>query len=302
MSWMASAKPDYAPTTKLGHLARALLLVAACLLAFLPGIGSLPPTDRDESRYVQATKQMVETGDYVDIRLQEESRYKKPIGIYWLQSSFVLLSSQGADAAIWVYRLVSTVGGILAILGTYWAGVRLFGARSGFLAALGLAGIFALNFEARIAKTDAMLLASSVAAQAVLGTIYVAHKRGEKIARALPWAFWTAQGFGILIKGPITPLLSLLTVSAIVIFDRDRSWLRRVKPPSGVAITALMALPWLLLISWQAGAEFWQESVGKDLLGKVVEGQESHGFPPGYFALTYSLCMWPSAGLPSRPV
>lgn len=126
--------------------------------------------------------------------------------------------------------------------------------------------------------------------------------RGPNSKKQTRQAFWTAQGVGILIEGPITPLLSHLTVSAMVIFDRDRSWLRRVKPPSGVAITALMALPWLLLISWQAGAEFWQESVGKDLLGKVVEGQDSHGFPPGYFALTYSLCMWPSAGLPSRPV
>jgi len=71
--------------------------------------------------------------------------------------------------------------------------------------------------------------------------------------------------------------------------------LRRLKPGIGLAITAAIALPWLILISWRSGLEFWQESVGNDLFGKVVEGQESHGFPPGYFALTYALFMWPFA-------
>ena len=43
---------------------------------------SLPPTDRDESRFVQSTKQMVESGDYVRIRVQQDERNKKPIGIH----------------------------------------------------------------------------------------------------------------------------------------------------------------------------------------------------------------------------
>ena len=59
------------------------------LLAFLPGFFNIPPIDRDEARFAQATKQMIETGDYVDIRFQDEVRYKKPVGIYWLQAAVV---------------------------------------------------------------------------------------------------------------------------------------------------------------------------------------------------------------------
>ena len=88
-----------------------LLLALLALFAFAPGISTLPPTDRDESRFVQATKQMVESGDYVDIRFQDVPRYKKPAGIYWLQSTAVLLSGQGSDAPIWVYRLISVLAG-----------------------------------------------------------------------------------------------------------------------------------------------------------------------------------------------
>ena len=66
---------------------RAVAFLLICgLLFFLPGFFNIPPVDRDETRFAQATKQMVETGDYVDIRFQDDVRYKKPVGIYWLQA------------------------------------------------------------------------------------------------------------------------------------------------------------------------------------------------------------------------
>jgi 4-amino-4-deoxy-L-arabinose transferase-like glycosyltransferase len=74
---------DYAAASN-RRAATALLLV--CLLGFLPGIFQIPPVDRDEAYFAQATKQMIETGDYVDIRYQDDVRYRKPVGIYWLQA------------------------------------------------------------------------------------------------------------------------------------------------------------------------------------------------------------------------
>ena len=68
------------------HLRALSLLVLVSLLAFIPGQVSMQPMDRDEPRFAQATKQMLETGDYVDIRFQDEARHKKPVGIYWLQA------------------------------------------------------------------------------------------------------------------------------------------------------------------------------------------------------------------------
>jgi hypothetical protein len=52
-------------------------LVALCLALYLPGFASLPVTDRDEARFAQASKQMIETSDLIDIRFQDEPRYKK---------------------------------------------------------------------------------------------------------------------------------------------------------------------------------------------------------------------------------
>ncbi|ESY08851.1 glycosyltransferase family 39 protein [Mesorhizobium sp. C386A] len=270
-----------------------IFLFLFSLMMTASGLASLPPLDRDEPRFVQATKQMTETGDYVDIRFQDASRYQKPIGIYWLQSAAVTLSGQGAQAPIWIYRLVSALGIAIAVVAIAWTGANLFGANAGLAAGLVMAAIFATAFEGRDAKTDAMLLACCVLAQGALAQIYLASRRDEPVAGHLPWIFWAAQGAAILIKGPIAPLLSALTVLTLVAFERDWCWLAKLKAARGLALVLLIVLPWLALITWKSNGAFLQQAVGKDMLGKVAQGEESHGVPPGFYVLTYCLFMWP---------
>ncbi|MEO5368352.1 MAG: hypothetical protein H7831_18740, partial [Magnetococcus sp. WYHC-3] len=94
-------------------LAAMLVLTLLVLALALPGLRELPVTDRDEARYAQASKQMVESGDYVQIRFLEEARNKKPAGIYWLHTLSVRLT--GIKDEIWPYRLVSVAGAWLAV-------------------------------------------------------------------------------------------------------------------------------------------------------------------------------------------
>ena len=106
-------------------------LVLVCLVAFLPGFFTIPPVDRDEARFAQATKQMLEGAGYVDIRFQDEVRYKKPIGIYWLQAAAVRLGeAAGALLALSQGRESCPLGGFRRRLasghrfcpdGTAWA-------------------------------------------------------------------------------------------------------------------------------------------------------------------------------------
>src|SRR5205823_8477385 len=96
-----------------------LLLAGLCLLLYLPGIAAIPPLDRDEARFAQATRQMLETGDFLRIRFQDEARNKKPAGIHWLQAAAVSAFSQPASTAIWPYRLPSLLGAIAAVLAIF---------------------------------------------------------------------------------------------------------------------------------------------------------------------------------------
>jgi len=284
-------------TSSVAGVLRYALLLVLCLGLYLPGQFDLPPVDRDEARFAQASHQMLESGDFVSIRFQNEARNKKPVGIYWLQAASVGLLSPDDLSAIWAYRVPSWVGATLAVLLTAWAGSALFGAEAGFLAALMLAGTVLLGVEARMAKTDAVLLAVIMGAQAALARLYMERDRSEAPGRALWLIFWTAQGIGVLIKGPIVPMVSGLTLLALWAFDRRMAWARRLRPLKGVAIVAAIAAPWLILIAIATNGAFFVEAVGHDMLGKVAGGQESHGQPPGFYILSFWLTFAPWAFL-----
>ncbi len=102
------------------------LLVFLCLLLYTPGLARIPALDRDEARFAQASRQMLESGDYIRIRFQNEARNKKPVLIYWLQAASVELFSTPESTAIWPYRLPSVLGAALAVLLTFAFGSRLF--------------------------------------------------------------------------------------------------------------------------------------------------------------------------------
>src|SRR6266550_6196565 len=165
------------------HARAVMVLLVVALLGFLPGFFSIPPIDRDEARFAQATKQMVESGDYVDIRFQDEVRYKKPVGVYWVQAAVVKAASAlgfpGALTTIWLYRIPSLVGAIGAVLLTYWTAVAFVTRRGAILAGLILCSSMLLGVEARLAKTDAMLLLTVVAAMGALARVYLSWQRGE---------------------------------------------------------------------------------------------------------------------------
>jgi 4-amino-4-deoxy-L-arabinose transferase-like glycosyltransferase len=285
------------------HIRAAAFLVLCGLVLFLPGFFNIPPIDRDEARFAQATKQMVETDDFVDIRFQDEVRYKKPVGIYWLQAAAVETASAvglpRAQVRIWLYRIPSLIGAIGAVLLTYWTALAFVTRRGAILAALILCSSVLLGAEARLAKTDAMLLLTVVAAMGALARVYLSWQRGDDPIRpplSYPAIFWTALAAGILLKGPLILMFVGLTVVTLAIVDRSASWLWRLRPLSGVIWMMLLVLPWFIAIFWRAGETFFADSIGGDMLSKVA-AQESHGAPPGVYLLLFWVTFWPGAPL-----
>jgi 4-amino-4-deoxy-L-arabinose transferase-like glycosyltransferase len=170
------------------HARAVAALIIVCLISYLPGFFNTPPVDRDEARFVQATKQMLETGDYVDIRFRDEVRYKKPVAIYWLQAAAVRgaqsLGALDPRTSIWLYRLPSLVGATGGVLLTYWTALAFGSRRTAYLAGLLLGCSLLLGVEARLAKTDAMLLLTVVAAMGALARVYLDFRRPRTSAPA----------------------------------------------------------------------------------------------------------------------
>jgi 4-amino-4-deoxy-L-arabinose transferase-like glycosyltransferase len=280
----------------------ALVILAFCF--FLPGQMSLQPMDRDEPRFAQASKQMIETGDMVDIRFQQEARHKKPVGIYWLQVAAVRAGAAFGVAEptvqIWLYRLPSLLGAVAMVLLTYWAALAFLSREGAFTAALIMAASVLLGVESHLAKTDAVLGALSVATLGFLARAYFA-ARAPGVTLPLGQnaliGFWLVVGFSVLIKGPITPLVACLALAWLLVRDRSLGWLKSLRPGVGLLIVLLVVMPWLGLILYKTGGSFLADSVGKDMLAKVGGAQEKHGAPPGAYLGIFWLTFWPAAPL-----
>lgn len=264
------------------------MLILLALALFLPGIKTLPALDRDEPRFAQASKQMIESGNYLDIYFQQEPRYKKPVGIYWLQSLSAKLFGAPPYEIIWPYRLPSLFGGILALCLMAWGVGRLSSPQTGLLAAIILASTVQLHFESRIAKTDAVLLACITGVQLILAQAYCG-----KIRSLLAYGFWFCMAVAIIIKGPIAPLISGLTILALWLADRQARWLRQLRPLSGLILCVALVAPWLIWIGINSQGKFYGESVIHDLLGKILQGQDRGFLPPGYHTLLLPLLFLP---------
>jgi len=272
-----------------------LLLGVLCLGFALPGIASLPPLDRDEARFAQASRQMLESGDVIDIRFLDEPRNKKPAGIYWLQATSVAAVSEAESTAIWPYRIPSVLGAVAAVLLTFWGGTALFGRRAAFAGAALLCGSLLFVVEAHIAKTDAMLLATVMLSQAALAHIFMRVKDGWSAHPALAAAFWVGIGLGALLKGPIGPLVAALTVGVLKLARRDVPLLGALRPGWGAPLAVAIFAPWYLASIFLADSDFVSDAVSQDLLPKLLGGMERHGFPPGYFLLLMPVLFWPGS-------
>ena len=285
---MQAAAP---PLAALAPLTRGLtpwLLIALVLVAHsLPGVFAMPPLDRDESRYMQATTQMFETGDFVRISFQDDPRNKKPIGIHWAQAAVVGPTGAAEARNVPAFRVPSLLGALVACWATFWIGARLFSREVGLVAGLGLAATVLIGTEAGIAKTDAALVGSIAVAMAGLAALRTGGSRGAA------FAFWGAIGAAILIKGPVGPMVVGLAVLTLVIWERRAAWLAPLLSPWPIALGAAIALPWMIAIGIATDGAFFREALMGDLAPKLTGGHERHPGPPGYHLAILPIIFFP---------
>lgn len=272
-----------------------LLLTLLWALVALPGLTSLPVMDRDEARFVQATRQMAESGDYVVVRFQDELRAKKPVGIYWLQAGMVDLLSHPAKTDVWPYRIPSALGVLAAVLMTFRLGSALFDRRIALLAGALLATSLMASVEAHLAKTDGVLLGLTTVVMGCFGLVYLAGKGGPRAPSWAPLVLWIALGCSLLVKGPVTPMILIATAIALAVADKTVGFLQGLRPVMGVVVSAAIVAPWLSAVSTATQGAFVQKAIADDLLPKLLGAQESHGAPPGYYALLIVVTLFPAS-------
>ncbi|MGH6887945.1 MAG: ArnT family glycosyltransferase [Rhizomicrobium sp.] len=271
-----------------------LAILLFVLVAWLPAALALPPLDRDESRFAEASRQMVDTGNYIDIRFAQTARYKKPIGIYWLQAASAKLLGPHSESAIRTYRLPSLLGGFLSLLILYGLARSIAPPQTALLASLLLGSTVLLSAESDMATTDAALLACVTAVQAALMRVYLFARGNKPPSAALIFGGWAALAVGVLLKGPVIVAVAAVSAIAIALWDRDWRWLKATRPVAGFALAVLIVAPWAVAIGLASHGVFYQQSLGHDFAAKILGGEESHGAPPGYYLALATLTFWPA--------
>jgi 4-amino-4-deoxy-L-arabinose transferase-like glycosyltransferase len=273
------------------------VLVLLCLALFLPGFSALPPVDRDEASFAQASRQMWATGDLIEIRMHDRPRLNKPAGIYWLQAGAVALTGGAGEGAMATYRAVSLAGAVASVLLTWRIAALFAGPAVALWAGVLMAATLVLGAEARLAKTDAVLLALTLVSQWVLGRLWMQadHAPGPVLPGWQVAAFWGALAAAVMVKGPMGPLVVGLTAVALVAVSRRAGWLLALRPGPGALLAAALVVPWYVAITLRTDGAFWAASLGRDLLAKVAEGQESKGAPPGTYLVAFWATFWPAA-------
>ena len=256
-----------------------IFLIFLSLIFNFSTINTVPVLDRDEARYAQATKQMIETGNYSSIKFQEQLRSKKPTGIYWLQSVSVnIFSADNRDKSlnkIWKYRFVSSLFSLISSIALFLIGLKIFKKKSAFLGAITLQCTLLFIIESHIAKTDAVLLTFSIISMILLCGYYNGILKKKYDFYFI--IFWSSLGLSVLIKGPILLLIVLITTFFIILIKKQWQWVLKTNPLIGIIIVSLIIIPWILSTPDSEQFNFINEGLKKDFFAKLVSVQEQHG-------------------------
>ena len=266
------------------------LLLFLTFLFYFQGVLELPVMDRDEARFATASKTMLENENFIDIQMHDEARYKKPIGIYWIQSFSNYLFGKPPYDEIWIYRLPSLIGIISSLIVLFIFLRDFYTEKVAFLSVYFLTFSFLTVSEMHQAKTDASLFLSVIFCNLMF--LKGLHRNGLSLSQKI--IFWISQAVGVLIKGPIIFIFTLLPILVTSLIKKNNLisliWSKRA-----FLIFLIISVPWFVLISYESDGLFWHESVVHDLFNKIKSGQESHGFPPGYYLILMTLLFWPGA-------
>ena len=275
----------------------AWLLLGAAALWLLPALGLYPLFNDDEGAFSEATREILQSGDWLSTTLNGAPRYDKPILIYWLQAlsvsafglnEFALRLPSALAALAWIYAILR------------FAAPRL-GAAGGWLAAWIAASSLGVLAMGRAATADALLNALIAATMFDLWRHLESQARGAGPQRAALRRAYLWTGLGLLTKGPIALLVPGAVGLAYGLSQRGwrdwRVWLSTALDPAGWLILLGVAAPWYLA-QWQLhGREFIDGFLVHHNLERFHGTLEGHGGSLLYYVAVAPALLLPWSGL-----
>lgn len=261
-------------------------LLLALLLAFVWGFWTPPLYDLDEGAFTEATREMMESGNYVSIYLNGEPRHDKPVLIYWLQAASVTVFGLNEFAL----RLPS----VLAAIGWVWAlfafARRFTDVRTANVAAIVLTLALYVSLIAKAAVADALLHLFLALA------MFDIYRYSQEPSRQVHLRIFAWLGLGFLTKGPVAVFFPFL-VSALfyLSYGRWKDWLKQVFDPAGLAIFVAIVLPWHIAVYLDTGWAFFEGFYLHHNVSRYADPMEGHSGGIFYYVFVAPLVLMPFA-------
>jgi 4-amino-4-deoxy-L-arabinose transferase-like glycosyltransferase len=275
-----------------------LIVFLALLALSLPQAALLPLLDRDEPRFAEASREMLQSGNFIVPTFNHAPRYAKPPLIYWCQALSFTLFGENAFAA----RLPS----LLATAGTAWLlfawAAQLGGEQMGLGAALSYAFCLQTVQQGRVATADALLI-FFMTLTAFAGWKLITPPPASRSSRNYFWDTILALGFagGFLAKGPeaLLPFLPLLFCA------RGTRSNVMGELTANFVIGLIIVLFWAIPAYIETHGDYWRVGMSEGVGERMVTGLQGHGASTfGWYLLSlplYLLLFWLSA-LPWSPL
>src|ERR1051325_56997 len=254
------------------------ILFFACVLFHVAGTWALPLIDRDEPRFAEASREMIQRGDYIVPHFNNQLRLDKPPLAYWAQIASFTLFGQSDFAA----RFPSAVAAALVALTIFAWGSQLGSPRVGWWTAI----IFTLSLQtlvhARAAVADMWLVLFMTLAHWA-GWELIGEQQTPNAERRTPnaqWKWWfvfyISLALGFLAKGPIA-WIPLLTVASTASFARDSRFAQRFKFVRGTLLVLGLGSVWGIPALIQTHGEFFRVGIMHHVVERSFSTMEGHG-------------------------
>jgi 4-amino-4-deoxy-L-arabinose transferase-like glycosyltransferase len=252
-----------------------LTIWALAALLWFGTLGIRPLYKADESRYGEISREMAASGDWVTPRLNGFKYFEKPPLQYWATAFFF----KAVDETDWTARLWTALLGFAGLLLVLYAGNRLFGPPTGWMAAAVLAGspLYVLMGQINTLDMGVTFFLSAAMFALVLGHTLV---------------FWAACAAAVLSKGLIGIVLPLATVALYILVKRDLSLLKKLRVGAGGALFLAIAAPWFVAVS-VANPEFLHFFFVQEHFERFTTEMHHRAQPAWYFLAILAAGMAP---------
>lgn len=226
-----------------------MLLLALLTLLWFFSIGHNALVRPDEGRYAEIPREMLVSGNWVTPRLDGLKYFEKPPLQYWATALAYTVFGEHE----WTARLWAALTGYLGILAAAFTGTRLFGKNAGLMAGLALASSFLYFAIGHIAILDmgvTFFMSLSLFSLLLAQTENDAHTQ-----RNWMLVCWLGMALSMLSKGLIGIAIPGAVLIVYSVLARDLAIWKRLHFLPGLALFAIVTLPWFVLVS-RANPEF----------------------------------------------